>query len=70
MYTISKDLNGIVLLCHNCSHVERLDSFREGFGDRQIQAARAMQKHSREKHGSGAAARGGPNNDALGAHGS
>jgi hypothetical protein len=69
MYTISKDPNGIVLLCHNCSHVERIDSFKEGFGDRQTQAARAMQKHSREKHGTRAVARPVPKNDALGAHG-
>jgi hypothetical protein len=68
MYTISKDPNGIVLLCRNCSHVERVDSMRQGFGGRQTEAARAMQKHSREKHGTGAVARSVANNNSLGAH--
>jgi hypothetical protein len=53
MYTISKDTDGIVLLCHDCSHVERIDAFNESLGSRRTQAARAMQNHSREKHGVG-----------------
>jgi|ERR1017187_7488830 hypothetical protein len=53
MYKISKDPDGIVLLCHDCSHVERIDLFDEGGGNRRTQAARAMQNHSRDKHGSG-----------------
>jgi hypothetical protein len=53
MYKISKDRDGIVLLCHDCSHTERTDSFNESLGSRRTQAARAMQNHSREKHGAG-----------------
>lgn len=53
MYTISKDLDGIVLICHDCPHVERVNAFSETLGSRRTQAARAMQNHSREKHGSG-----------------
>ena len=51
MYTISKETDSIVLICHDCSHTERIDSFNESFGSRSTQAARAMQNHSREKHG-------------------
>lgn len=29
MYKIIKDGGGVVLLCHDCSHVERIDSFNE-----------------------------------------
>jgi len=53
MYTISKETDSIVLICHDCSHTERIDSFNESFGSRSTQAARAMQNHSREKHGVG-----------------
>ena len=53
MYKISKDPDGVVLLCHNCSHLERVDSFNESLGSRRTQAARAMQNHSRDKHGTG-----------------
>jgi hypothetical protein len=51
MYKISKDRDGIVLLCHDCSHVERVNAFNESLGSRRTQAARAMQSHSRSKHG-------------------
>jgi hypothetical protein len=53
MYTISKETDSIVLICHDCSHTERIDSFNESFGSRSTQAARAMQNHAREKHGVG-----------------
>jgi hypothetical protein len=53
MYKISKDHDGVSLLCHDCSHVERIDAFNENSGNRRTQAARAMQNHSREKHGAG-----------------
>jgi len=53
MYKISKDTDGIILLCHDCSHVERIISFNESLGSPRTQAARAMQNHSREKHGVG-----------------
>ena len=53
MYKISKDAGGVVLVCHDCSHVERTDLFDESVGNRRTQAARAMQNHSHEKHGAG-----------------
>lgn len=53
MYKISKDADGIVLICHDCPHVERIDLFDESVGNRRTQAARAMQNHSRDKHGAG-----------------
>jgi hypothetical protein len=52
MYTISKGPD-VVLLCHDCAHVERVDAFNENSGNRRTQAARAMQDHSRDKHGAG-----------------
>ncbi|MGA8440601.1 MAG: hypothetical protein WB762_25195 [Candidatus Sulfotelmatobacter sp.] len=53
MYKISKEADGIVLVCHDCLHVERIDLFDESVGNRRTQAARAMQNHSRDKHGAG-----------------
>ena len=53
MHKIIKDPDGIVILCHDCSHMERVDSFNESLGSPRTQAARAMQNHSREKHGVG-----------------
>jgi hypothetical protein len=53
MYKIRKEPDGVVLLCHNCSHLEHIDSFNESLGSRRTQAARAMQNHSRDKHGAG-----------------
>jgi hypothetical protein len=53
MYTINSDLDVVVLLCHDCSHVERIDLFDKSVGSRRTQAARAMQNHSRESHGAG-----------------
>jgi hypothetical protein len=53
MYKISKDPDGVFLVCHNCEHVERVNAFDETFGSRRTQAARAMQNHSRDKHGAG-----------------
>jgi hypothetical protein len=55
MHRISKDKDpdGAVLLCHNCSHEERIDTFNESLGSRRTQAARAMQDQSRDKHGAG-----------------
>jgi hypothetical protein len=58
MYKISKDHDDVViLLCHDCSHVERIDAFNEISGNRRTQAARAMQDHSRDKHGAGSVLR-------------
>ena len=53
MYKISKDCDGIVLLCRTCSYVERVNSFNDSLGSRRTQAARAMQSHLRDKHGAG-----------------
>ena len=53
MYTITKDPDGVVLVCHDCPHVERLDAFDKNIGSRRTQAARAMQVHSRDQHGAG-----------------
>jgi hypothetical protein len=53
MYTISKGPDGIVLVCHDCSHVERIDGFDKRVGSQRTQAARATQVHSREQHGLG-----------------
>jgi hypothetical protein len=53
MYTITKDPDGIVLVCHDCPHVERIDGFDKRVGSRRTQAARAMQVHSRDEHGAG-----------------
>ncbi len=67
MYHISKDADGIVLVCHDCPHVERIDLFDESVGNRRTQAARAMQNHSRDKHGAGSVLLPVPK-DALAAH--
>jgi len=69
MYKISKDAKGIVLVCHHCSHVERIDLFDESVGNRRTQAARAMQTHSRDKHGAGSGLPATPKGDAPRAHG-
>jgi hypothetical protein len=53
MDKISKESDGVVLLCHDCSHVERIGRFDKSVGSRRTQAARAMQNHSRETHGAG-----------------
>jgi hypothetical protein len=62
MYTISKDPDGIVLVCHDCSHIERIDGFDKSVGSQRTQAARAMQVHSREHHGLGSVLKPLPNN--------
>jgi len=62
MYTISKDPDGVVLVCHDCSHVERIDGFDKSVGSQRTQAARAMQIHSREHHGLGSVLKPVPNN--------
>lgn len=65
MYEISKGPEGIVLVCHECSHVERIDAFDESVANRRTQAARAMQTHSRVKHGAGSVLKPVPKDDAL-----
>jgi hypothetical protein len=61
MYTISRDSDGIVLVCHDCSHFERIDGFDKSVGSQRTQAARAMQIHSREQHGLGSVLKPMPN---------
>jgi hypothetical protein len=53
MYKICKDPDGIVLICHDCAHVERISAFNESLGSCRTQAARAMQAHARATHGAG-----------------
>jgi hypothetical protein len=38
MNTISKDPDGIVLVCHDRPHVERVDTFDKNVGSRRTQA--------------------------------
>jgi hypothetical protein len=53
MDRVSNDPGGVVLLCHECSHAEVIDSFSKTIGSRRIQAVRAMQNHSRNEHDAG-----------------
>jgi hypothetical protein len=45
MYTINKDQGGVVLICHDCQHIERVNGFSETLGSRRTQAAWAMKIH-------------------------
>ena len=51
LYTISKDASGVILVCDECSHTERVSEFDASLGSRRTQAARAMLKHVRSEHG-------------------
>jgi hypothetical protein len=51
MYRITKDANGVILVCLDCQHTERVNEFDDGLGSPRTQAARAMLKHSRNEHG-------------------
>jgi hypothetical protein len=54
MYNIERGKTGGVLLkCKRCAHTERVNEFDDRQGSCRTQAARAMQSHSREKHGVG-----------------
>jgi hypothetical protein len=50
MYTISKVLEGVILTCKDCTHIERVSQFSLSLGSQRTQAAQAMQAHSRDKH--------------------
>jgi hypothetical protein len=65
MYTISKDVTGVVLICHDCPHTERVNGFSETLGSRRTQAARAMKNHSQDKHGTGLVLSAIPKNPAV-----
>jgi hypothetical protein len=45
MYTINQDASGVILVCHDCPHTERVNEFDERLGSRRTQAAGAMLKH-------------------------
>jgi ribosome-binding protein aMBF1 (putative translation factor) len=51
MYSIKKDASGVILVCLDCQHIERVTEFNDNFGSRRTQAARAMLKHARDEHG-------------------
>jgi hypothetical protein len=68
MYTISKDKSGVVLICHDCPHTERVYGFSETLGSRRTQAARAMQNHSQDKHIAGSVLTGIPKNPPVTIH--
>jgi hypothetical protein len=68
MSTISKGPDGIVLLCHNCSHVEGIDLFDETLGNRRTQAAQTRRSRSGLEHDAGSVPQPIPKADALGAH--
>jgi len=53
MYTISKVLEGIILACQDCAHIERVSQFNLSLGSQRTQAAQAMQAHSRHEHHTG-----------------
>jgi hypothetical protein len=48
MYKISKDTDGIILLCHDCSHVERINSFNESLGSPRTGSASNAESLTRE----------------------
>lgn len=51
MYTINRDPSGVILVCLDCPHSERVDEFDDRLGSRRTQAAAAMLKHVRNEHG-------------------
>jgi hypothetical protein len=51
MYTINKDASGVILVCLECAHTERVNEFDDRLGSRRTQAAGAMLKHVRNEHG-------------------
>ena len=53
MYTISRVLEGIILTCRDCTHIERVSQFNLSLGSQRTQAAQAMQAHSRHEHNTG-----------------
>lgn len=50
MYTISRVLEGIILTCSNCDHIEHVSQFDLHIGSQRTHAAGAMQAHSRAMH--------------------
>jgi hypothetical protein len=50
MYTINKDAGGVILVCLDCPHTERVNEFDGRLGSRRTQAARAMLIHARKEH--------------------
>ena len=50
MYAIGKTSKGIVLICRDCGHFERINRFDFHKGSQRTQAASAMQTHSVVMH--------------------
>ena len=51
MYAINKDASGVILVCLDCPHTERVNKFDHMLGSPRTQAARAMLKRVRNEHG-------------------
>jgi hypothetical protein len=51
MYRITKDANGVILVCLACPHTECVTELDGDFGSPRTQAACAMLKHVRNQHG-------------------
>jgi hypothetical protein len=50
MYTINKDESGVILVCLDCPHTERVSKFDGNLGSPRTKAARAMLEHARTEH--------------------
>lgn len=50
MCTIGKTSEGVVLICEDCGHFERVTQFDQQIGSQRTQAARAMEMHSLVMH--------------------
>ena len=48
---ISRDESGVILVCLECPHTERVSDFSGSVGRRRTQAAYAMLKHTHFEHG-------------------
>jgi hypothetical protein len=48
---INKDASGVILVCHDCPHTERVNEFDDRLCSRRTQAAGAMLKYVRKEHG-------------------
>lgn len=52
VYRITKDASGgVILVCLDCPHTERVIKFDHHYGSPRTQAARAMLKHTLTEHG-------------------
>jgi len=51
IYSIKKDMTGVILVCLDCPHTLRVSEFDVRLGSPRTQAARAMLEHLRHDHG-------------------